>query len=193
MNARDVQRRLVADRFRESFVLHNYTPKRWWECDVFEVTKARMFYEHEIKLTMKDFRADREKERTKFVPVDKAVGGRHWDEVRDAGKHELLANEPRVAALRGWNVPCRFQYVVAESIAAQVRLELPEWAGLTVAVSEPSRQDPHGVRLHQLVAAPRLHEHKLDVEVLEHAKSVVYYRMHSLFTKGRFLGEKDVA
>ena len=38
MTARDIQARLLVDRYKRSLCIPNYTPARWWECDVFEVT-----------------------------------------------------------------------------------------------------------------------------------------------------------
>jgi len=61
ITARDIQRALILPRYRQSTVMPNYTPRGWWECDVFELTKAEMFVEYEIKLSRADFRADRNK------------------------------------------------------------------------------------------------------------------------------------
>ena len=45
----------------------NYTPRDWWECDVFCVSKAGYFTEYEIKLTAQDFRADAQKQATRLA------------------------------------------------------------------------------------------------------------------------------
>jgi hypothetical protein len=58
MNAREIQQRLIVERYRRGICVPNYTPKDWWECDVFELTPAGYFREYEIKMTVADFRAD---------------------------------------------------------------------------------------------------------------------------------------
>lgn len=42
-------------------VMPNYTPKKWFECDVMAVTKAGYLEEYEIKLSASDFKADAKK------------------------------------------------------------------------------------------------------------------------------------
>ena len=58
MTARDIQRRLLFDLYRTSTVIPNYTPRRWWECDVWEITKAGYFREYEIKVSRADLLGD---------------------------------------------------------------------------------------------------------------------------------------
>lgn len=184
MTARDIQRRLCHDRFREAFVVPNYTPARWWECDVFEVSKAGYFREYEVKVTMKDFRADAEKAEERMRFVDEPAG-RRWEKRVIGNKHELLG-DPWRAFISGWNVPVSFVFVVPEDIAAGVRAELPSFAGLVVASPGGVSKPPYNVRLREVVKPPRLHNNELPGAVAEHAKSVLYYRMHSLFIRSTF-------
>lgn len=105
---REIQRRLWFI-YRSSYrlLVPNYTPRGWWECDMFGVTKAGYFTEFEIKLTLADFRSDRSKccrDRTglKF-------------------KHEQL--ETRATA-----GPSAFWYVAPAGVIPLN--EIPKWAGL---------------------------------------------------------------
>jgi len=95
MTARDIQRRLMVERYRRSFVLYNYTPKTWFECDVFEITQAGYFREYEIKLSLSDFKADAEKQKTiwKYNTMngrgafDRTAGDKKHDSLRNAASH----------------------------------------------------------------------------------------------------------
>lgn len=175
-------------------MLHNYTPSRWFECDAFEVTKAGYFREYEVKLTVQDFRADTRKEQTRveYEPQPVENGRTKWNrkEVSLGTKHELLA-DPRRALTSKFTLPVQFWFVIPESLHEAVKPVLPEFAGLIIAVPFETRQDPHGVRLSEMKAAPRLHNELLADEILNNARSVCYYRMHSLFCRGRMLHEKD--
>lgn len=44
----------------------NYTPDGWWECDVWAVTRAGYGIEYEIKLSVHDFRADKQKAKRRW-------------------------------------------------------------------------------------------------------------------------------
>ena len=61
LNAWTIQKTLMRERFRRSFVLPNYTPHAWWESDVFEITAAGYFVEYEVKISVSDFKADAKK------------------------------------------------------------------------------------------------------------------------------------
>ncbi len=47
MNENQIIQRIMAERYRRSTVCPRYTPTRWWECDVFELTEAGFFREYE--------------------------------------------------------------------------------------------------------------------------------------------------
>lgn len=49
VTAREIQRHIMRQRFQKSFILHNFTPSQWFECDIFEVTGNGYFIEYEIK------------------------------------------------------------------------------------------------------------------------------------------------
>lgn len=155
MNAKEIQRSLIRDRYRRSFVIPNYTPKGWWECDLFELTEAGYFNEYEVKLTVADFYADRKK--CQSVPDGPAT--LKWDRLRE-GKG-----------------PSRFWFVLPSTLINAVAI--PPFAGLIAVKSNG------GARLfaHELKQAPRLHRNKADLKIREHAAGVCYWRMHNLILK----------
>lgn len=91
----------------------NYTPAKWWECDLWTVTRSGYAVEYEIKLSARDFRADRAKIQRRWNGV----------EVTHHTKHE------RVGEAIG---PSRFFYVVPRDLVPAIEAKLPEWAGLGV-------------------------------------------------------------
>lgn len=161
MNAREIAVAVMADRWQRSFCLPGYTPRNWWECDVFELTGAGFFREYEIKLSRADFKRDAEK--------DGWAG--HWDPGEGRkNKHELLAQ----GDARG---PVQFWFVVPEDLVTVD--EVPEWAGLLYFRENKERR--LWERPGYIVArkkAPRLHNTRLDPKVERHARGITYYRMH---------------
>jgi len=133
---RDVQLAIVRD-LGSSIVCAapNYTPGKWWECDLWTVTRSGYAVEYEIKMSIADFMADAEKGRNRF---DKSVGVVHED------KHQLIGIE------RG---PSRFFFVVNADIESKVMERLPAWAGLIVF-----QRDRYHVRQWTVRDAPRLHQ-----------------------------------
>jgi hypothetical protein len=161
MTARHIQRRIMWEQYRRNFVLPNYTPLHWWECDVFSVTKSGFFHEFEIKLSASDFRADAGKERRDF----------DWN--KRVNKHQLLsANDTRG--------PCVFWFVMPLDL---VPLEqVPTWAGVIWAIPT-GKTYKLGSHLNPALRlgrrAPRLHKTKLDPRILARARESCYWRYHS--------------
>lgn len=152
--------------FRQSFFLPGYTPSGWWECDVFEVTKAGYFREYEIKTSRGDFFRDAAKAMPAPYPLRAAAFASGSPEPTGPRKHDrLAAGDPRG--------PSRFWYVVPAGLL--MLDEVPEWAGLIEC-------DLTGKRVTQTVAraAPKLHGEPIDPEVAKHARGVCYYRFHEL-------------
>lgn len=162
MKADEIIRRLCATRYRRNFVLANYAPRTWWECDVFEITEAGFFREYEVKVSRSDFMADRKKRKTAYSqwsPGMAFTGTR-------LSKHDLLtAADPRG--------PQRFWYVTP---AGLLKLdELPLWAGLI----EFGKSKCGGWPIERVVRpAPKAHGEKVDPAVEKHARSVCYWRLH---------------
>lgn len=155
MKERDIQRFLFADmRTTHGLVVPNYTPKGWHECDVWAVTKSGYMTEHEIKLTLSDFRADQKK-------AGRAGGS--WSAPKEL-KFERLANrDPRG--------PKRFWYVVPDGLLDPE--DVPEWAGLKIVKPWTDLRYGH---IHIRKQAPELHSNKCDRTICEHALGVMYYR-----------------
>jgi hypothetical protein len=158
---------LVRERLRRSLCIPRYTPKDWWECDLFEVTKSGYFKEYEIKLTLADFIADAKKTQRRWQ-----WRGQIGDVVRN--KHEHLAKGCPTG-------PVEFWFVTPLGLLDDNKSLLPTWAGLMELYDKGPGYHPHWRWRPEVVkAAPRLHETKIDPKIVVHATGVCYYRMHDL-------------
>ena len=173
MNARDIIRSLVRDRYRQSLCIPNYTPENWWECDVFEVSKSGYFREFEVKVSRSDFFADAKKETVRY-PGGWYSGFKGVTE----NKHELLA----AGDVRG---PSIFYYVTPEGLLKPD--EIPPWAGLievrdgnSVLYTQGEFTSVPRIFEREIKKAPRLHREKVAQAVIDHVRGVCYYRMHNL-------------
>lgn len=181
MTAKDIQRRLLVERYRRSFVLHNYTPRGWFECDVFEATEAGIFVEYEIKLTAADFKAD----------ATKRVNRWQWNPELQRSETVVKGHKHQLLASHSHSGPSRFWFVLAAreinngTLGIVPTSQVPEWAGVMHAVETPRRKYPYSVALSVVRNAPQLHREKTGKLYLEHAESVCYYRMHNLFIHGK--------
>lgn len=152
----------MRDRWRRTTLMPHYTPKDWWECDIFELTPSGYFREYEAKTTRSDFFADARKSR-KIKRINKMEN-----------KHELLAGrDPRG--------PVQFWFVTPVGLVQPE--EVPEWAGL-IEVKDTGRSDysiywPRHVP-HEVVVAPRLHNKKAYPRVKDQVLKNCYYRMHNM-------------
>lgn len=171
MTGREIIRRMVKARWHDAFCLPNYTPAKWWECDVFELTKSGYVREYEVKVSRADFFADAAKE--------KEVRPRPYGApaVMER-KHDLLTRgDPRG--------PCQFWYVTPEGMLRPS--EVPEFAGLievsagscTTYVNGVFAEAPR-IQEREFKPAPRLHREKASDDVRKHSLSVCYYRFHEL-------------
>jgi hypothetical protein len=163
-----VIRTIMRNRFHKTFILPNYTPADWWECDVFEITKAGFFREYEVKVSRADFIKDREKTKTDWSTWRGGpyIPGRP---IPKKNKHDLLGNCCTLG-------PRQFWFVTLGDI---VQLhEVPSWAGLIVVAEDPKWKG----RLYEREAkpAPRLHATKIPDTVVKHSLSICYWRMHEL-------------
>ena len=136
------------------------------------MTAAGFFREYEVKLTIGDFKADRKKAEARVIWDDR---GRFKTYGRGRTKHEYLADGHRLG-------PSQFWYVTPPGLVAlepMPKLDpaavLPEWAGLFEVW--------HNGRFWEATErkkAKRLHREKLRPAVVDHARTIPYYRMHSL-------------
>lgn len=152
----------MRDSYARNFVLPNYTPVTWFECDVFEVTQAGYFVEYEIKLSRSDFKADAAKKKhvspyldPKFITFN-------------GTKHELLGRGDS----RG---PNRFYFVTPRGMLLDS--DIPKWAGLIEVWLEPGCR--HVSKLEKK-PAPKLHGEKIGDGIMTHARSTCYWRMHRM-------------
>lgn len=153
MKARDAIVCLMRGIYRRHFVLPNYTPAGWYECDVFEITKAGYFREYEVKLTRADFKADAEK--------------RHngWRAALTT-KHEAMGDP------RG---PSQFWFVTPKGLVTLD--DVPAWAGLIILIDRGTDRPWHNrFGPLQVKAAPKLHRQKVGDDVRAHARGVTYWR-----------------
>lgn len=173
MTARDIQRALIVERYSRSFVLPNYTPKGWWECDVFEITKAGYFVEWEIKLSRSDFLADQKKRR---------MGWRYREDLKRGEMCELGAKHAKLKEADQAG-PSRFWFVLPVGIVTLS--EVPDFAGVMRAIRfSRDHAPPFRVRFEIERDAPRLHGLKCDQTVRDHAEGVCYWRFTRMFCWG---------
>ena len=165
MTALDITNALMRERFKRSFILPRYTPVRWWECDVFEITKAGYFREYEVKISLADYRADAEKESRSRIRM---VGGK-WEDVPGKRKHEQIGQPEG---------PVEFYYVCPEGLLTPEIV--PSWAGLIVMRDRGENWNRWSRYVETtLKPAPRLHKSKVADSVRQHAESVCYWRLHN--------------
>lgn len=149
----------MSDRFSSSIVFPNFTPPRWFECDVFELTKAGYFREYEIKVSRSDFFADRRKGVKTAVYESGKISGMKY-----RTKYDMLAN-------RTQSCPNQFFYCVPKGLIGIE--DVPEWAGL-IEFGFTQRN----ILIQVVVKAPpRLHtDKKTQYKNLVHEAS--YWRFH---------------
>lgn len=156
VTAASITRYLLRVHHREAYVLPRYTPRKWWECDVFLMTKSGYFREFEIKMTRADFLKDAAK--TKTYGTDRRT------------KHQRLAARCPFG-------PTRFTFCAPAGV---IPLELvPEWAGLLEFTT--GDEAPYGPYPKTIKRAPALHRKPLDPLVPAHLWKVCYYRLHNVW------------
>ena len=157
--AREMVASLRRHRWASEFVMPNFTPSGWWECDLFVLTKAGYFREFEVKVSRGDFFRDLQKSRE--------VGPYVYGEKRSVAlKSNLLAAGDPAG-------PSQFWYVTPPGLLA--RSAIPEWAGLIEMVGNGPQFAER-----EIVPAPKLHRVKADSKVRLHALEACYWRMHRL-------------
>lgn len=136
----------------------NFTPKDWFECDVWGVSLAGLVWEFEIKVAFSDFRKD----------ASKAPGSRF-----SSRSWSLRSNmDPKYVRLASgdYHGPSNFVYVAPKGVIPPE--EVPEWAGLW-------EYEPVG-GLVKVLKSRRLHRCGVESAELERAKTCLYYRYWNL-------------
>lgn len=162
---RDIQVSLISRFWSGSqLLMPNYTPRDWWECDLFRVTKAGYFYEYEIKLSLSDFRADRKKTMSRY---GRGMDGK-WGYHKVAEKHKAL-RERRAG-------PKCFYWVMPEGLVRPSEIE--DWAGI-IHVLERSR-------LQEFRPALPFDRPKVERKEIQLARERAYFRyLHGLGSANR--------
>ena len=174
MNEMDVIAALMRERYAKSFCLHRYTPDKWWECDVMEITKSGLWREYEIKLSKADFLLDAKK--TRLVLPHRY------------GKPQLTENKHDELAKEGSRGPSQFWYVVPAGMIEPE--DVPAWAGLIVIWQNFKIDDETGLPTSVLAnkrlteserkKAPYRHREKVSDGFRSQAAGTCYWRMHRL-------------
>lgn len=170
MNARAIQRAIMRERYARSFVIPNFTPQNWWECDVFEVTKAGYFTEYEVKISRGDFFADAQK-RLRGTISCRA----DQPDMPDRIKHQDLA----VGHPEG---PSRFFFVLPRGLVSID--EVPSWAGV-IEAEDREYQGRRWVALRDIRRAPQLHRVKANPVIQEYAFVSCYWRFCRMFLRDK--------
>lgn len=160
---RRIQLAIYADKSGASQIIcPNYTPAGWWECDLWQVTKAGYAVEYEIKLSLSDFKIDAKKTQRRFENSNETE---KW-KIIDENKHDLLSDRCE----RG---PSRFFYCIPDELIDQIHPILPAWAGLLSF--KHSRLRYRSAR-RIIKDAPKLHKVKVCPREIELCKDRVMFR-----------------
>jgi hypothetical protein len=151
--------RLVA-RKSSQICAPGYTPKDWWECDLWSVTGSGYSVEYEIKRTREDFLADRKKVKERTLD--------NWERVQEV-KHWMLA-------ARSDRGPSKFNFVTPMGMISLQ--DVPEWAGLI-----EFRDYSGKLYFREIKKAPRLHKKRVSEEQIQHCQGVFYWRYWDLRAK----------
>ncbi len=166
LTERTIQQILIRDLWSSSALLMpNYQPRHWWECDLYRLTKARYFYEYEIKLTRSDFKADRKKREWHWGRNQEGK----WRRQNGRFKLEAIID----ASSRG---PKQFWYVVPQDLIGPE--DIPDWAGLMYVRIYGSGRS---LLLHRIRTARSFNRPTVDQAELALARERAYYRyLHSI-------------
>lgn len=182
MNARRIIRHLARELWFKNFVLPNYTPPGWWECDLFVITNSGYFTEYEVKVSRADFFADTHKARDLPITTEQWLKLRRSQEAAKATglpvperpverKHHLLYQ----GDIRG---PAKFWYVVPDGLIQAD--ECPHWAGLIFVKDRAGNEFRSAAWLSftRQRAAPFIHRVKGATALRPTALETCYYRFH---------------
>ena len=149
-NTGQLERIILRNRFGRGFMMPNFTPDKWWECDVFEVTRNGYFREYEVKVSRSDFLADARKYKARRNV---------WEKKHD----QLSARSP--------DGPAYFWYVTPTGLLD--KSDIPEFAGL-IEIGRNPKIDT--LEEYIIVNAPKLHSVKFTPERMVQVYKNGYWR-----------------
>lgn len=130
-----------------SILIPRYTPPKWWECDMWRLTKAGYAEEFEIKISLSDFKADAFKSIDLWTPRTNEAGTR---------TRETVLKHKELVAGRG---PNRFWFVMPKELAD--KCDIPPFAGLlTCALYDERVSEPQIIK-----SAPLLNRNKPTLNI----------------------------
>jgi hypothetical protein len=118
-------------------LIPRYTPRGWWECDLWRLTKSGYVEEYEIKLTVADFNQDAKKEEPARERFNRQ--SRQWEPTPARNKHLILSGTTEG--------PSRFYFVLPKEVLD--RVQIPEWAGAIVVSGHSVWQTKQAPKRHQ--------------------------------------------
>ena len=163
MTEAQIQNEVWRDRHTAAqIIMPNFTPRDWWECDIWLVTKAGYVQEYEIKLTASDYAADFGKatKRGRLVHSDKQGSKWHTTTIK---KHDRLAQAHETA-------PKTFSYLMPMDLAEACTV--PDYAGL-IGLTKRGRW----IGFTEIKKAPIINDAKVSDRDLNKARTACYFRM----------------
>lgn len=153
----------------QEWMCPNLHVPRWFGVDFFSLTKAGMMVEHEIKLSVSDFRADSRKESSHRVLGPDGQPAKEWVEFKNGRgyhqpKYEQRTKHSRLA-LGDTHGPRLFWYVCPDGMLKPE--DVPSWAGLKWATFT-------GIDVQK--QAPRLHATPVSQAVRDHLHQALLWR-----------------
>lgn len=139
------------------WICPNFYPQGWFECDIFSLTKAGYFHEHEIKLNRQDFLNDAKKS----MKIS-------YQTKEEKTKYELLESGYEKG-------PVHFWYLVPEGLLEPN--DIPFFTGLKYICKYN--------RIQIIQKAKRLHNSKLDNSFYSRIGTTFYYRFWQERCKSR--------
>ena len=142
------------------WVVPNFTPDDWFECDVWAVNRAGVAWEFEIKTSRGDFRKDAAK-----------MPGSLFNASRGLMRSNMLPKYERLASgdCKG---PAHFVYVAPKGVIP--RDEVPAWAGLWEFEDKWSGFD-------RVLKSSTLHRIPVMELELERSARAVMYRLWNFY------------
>jgi hypothetical protein len=144
----------------KNLCISNYNMRFWFECDVAMITNSGYFTEFEIKLSKYDYEKDFYKDNI------------------HGNKHVILSDKIKFDFC---NTPSRFFFVIPCDLAKKV--VIPKHAGLIIFYWRKHYKRKHYLDFKIEINAPRLHNNKSSLKVINDIKDIYRYRYLNLMDK----------